>query len=1543
LYGCDAAEGGWQVQIYDCIGADVGALTSSSISFSGNGGCGASTITYNSGAINSAINDNACSAATASVYTVPPTAGTPAITITNTVTYQWTASPAYAIPNATTSLTPSINPAPTVDTWFYLTVTDNKGCSKKDSAFFDYQPSTTPVITPAGPFCANGAAATLTANVGGGTWSGTGITNAAAGTFNPASAVIGPNTITYTTPGACGATTTATITVNALPTATIPASATYCQGALVPAATFATVPAGGTLTWTNTNTTIGTGASGSGNIPGFTAANGGSTTISGTIAVTPTLNGCTGLPSSYTLTVNPLPSLTTVSSQTVCANANTTAINFTSNPAGATVNWTNSNTAIGITSPGSGNIASFTGTNPGASSLTGNFSATPTLNTCVGTPITFSITIDPLPTVNAVASQTLCANASTTPVNFTTNPVGGTIGWTNSDPSIGMTAFGSGGIPAFTGLNSSAIAVTGNFTAVATLNSCIGPPQNFSITVDPLPVLTAVSSQTVCSTTTTAAVSFTSNPSGATVNWTNDNSAIGIGSGASGNIPSFTGTNATSSPITGNFTATATLNTCVGPTINFSIVISPSPTLAVVPNQTVCEGLSSAPVNFNPNPAIATIDWTNSDPTIGLAASGTGNISSFITANGTGVSLIANLTATPSIGVCIGPPQNFTITIDPTPILTAIPSQTICETTNSAAINFTTNPTGATVNWTNSNTIIGAPASGVNTVASFTGFNGTSASISGNFVATPVLGSCTGGAQNFTITVDPTPTLAAIGNQTVCEGLPTAAINFSPTPSGVINWTNSNPTIGLPASGAGNISFFTAANGTGATITGNFIATPSIGICSGPPQNFSITVNPGVVVNPPSNIVVCNTGTVAPSAFTSTPAGATYTWTNNDPSIGLAASGIGDFASFTASNIVTTPIVATISVTPTLNGCLGPAVNYNITVNPTPAPPVVATVTYCLNDIAIALTATPAAGGTLNWWGTIPGGGPSSATSPMPSTATENTTNYYVSQVVTLCESPRTLIQVVVNPLPSITAPANITVCSGVAIGAQNFTSNPIGATLAWTNSNGTIGLPVSGTGNIPGFNGSNTTTSVQTGTVTVTPTLTGCVGTPVTYTININPIPTVAVSNVVVCNNASVATTTWASVPAGATFTWVNSNTSIGLSANGAGNIASFSALNGTTIPATAFISVTPTLNSCVGPVSNYTITVNPTPSAPGTTNVTYCVNDAAVALIASPSAGGALNWYGMNPTNGTASPNAPVPPTTSALTSTYYVSQTISNCEGPRSPLTVIVNPLPVAALSPSVSGCEPFVTTLSVSSVPQGVDYDWTMGNGTVNDTNIVSNYLYAVPGFYSISVKVTDVNNCIATTSFPNWITVFSKPVPDFYAQPQPVSILNPSIDFINASTGTGLTAFQWSFGDPLNSQSFLADPTFDYSNAGVGTFMVELIATNANGCKDTITKPIIVEDDFAFYIPNAFSPNGDGINDSFYPKWTGVDEKQYEFWIFDRWGNQLFFTNDPTRQWDGAVAGKGTDPVQEDVYLWKIKCKTIKGDRKQLVGHVTVVR
>jgi gliding motility-associated-like protein len=289
---------------------------------------------------------------------------------------------------------------------------------------------------------------------------------------------------------------------------------------------------------------------------------------------------------------------------------------------------------------------------------------------------------------------------------------------------------------------------------------------------------------------------------------------------------------------------------------------------------------------------------------------------------------------------------------------------------------------------------------------------------------------------------------------------------------------------------------------------------------------------------------------------------------------------------------------------------------------------------------------------------------------------------------------------------------------------------------------------------------------------------------------------------------------------------------------------------------------------------------------------------------------------------------------------TYTVYISDS-HNCIDSAT-VNVTVNPIPVVSFSgDSLAGCAPLcVNFTDLSTVSSGTisQWSWNFGDGNTSTSQSPSN-CYLLPGLYSVSLTVTSAAGCSNSINFPNYINVFANPVAEFTASPQPTTELNPTIYFTNASTGA--TSWTWSFGDVLGSSSSDQNPSFMYP--GAGCYDVLLTVSTANGCIDTTVHQVCIDPDVSLYVPNAFTPNGDGRNETFFPQGIGIDPDKYELWVFDRWGNLIFYTDDMTKAWDGTVQGKGGDICQEDVYVWTIKCIDLLGKKHNLIGHVSLIR
>jgi gliding motility-associated-like protein len=112
----------------------------------------------------------------------------------------------------------------------------------------------------------------------------------------------------------------------------------------------------------------------------------------------------------------------------------------------------------------------------------------------------------------------------------------------------------------------------------------------------------------------------------------------------------------------------------------------------------------------------------------------------------------------------------------------------------------------------------------------------------------------------------------------------------------------------------------------------------------------------------------------------------------------------------------------------------------------------------------------------------------------------------------------------------------------------------------------------------------------------------------------------------------------------------------------------------------------------------------------------------------------------------------------------------------------------------------------------------------------------------------------------------------------------------------------------------------------------------MVATTEYGCKATITKILEVKEEFLLYIPNTFTPNGDGENDIFKPKGSGI--KAYNLVVYDRWGQQIFVTTDIVRGWDGTFKG---NECQNGVYVYAIIAINNDNAKFEKVGHITLLK
>jgi len=360
---------------------------------------------------------------------------------------------------------------------------------------------------------------------------------------------------------------------------------------------------------------------------------------------------------------------------------------------------------------------------------------------------------------------------------------------------------------------------------------------------------------------------------------------------------------------------------------------------------------------------------------------------------------------------------------------------------------------------------------------------------------------------------------------------------------------------------------------------------------------------------------------------------------------------------------------------------------------------------------------------------------------------------------------------------------------------------------------------------------------------------------------------------------------------------------------------------------------------NGCSAGPLNMFVVVKP-PLSVIASDTSICVGDAATIYATGSAGNGGPYTYSWS--NGPLTQSQVVTPPSGSITNNYIV--TVSDgCSTPMTDTsTVTINPGSIGLLQGlPTDGCQPLTVAFTGAS-NNGVTYTWDFGDGNTGTGSNVSNTYYN-SGVYDVELTIITAFGCETIIDSLAYINVYPKPVADFIASPNPASSLSPIVSFTDMSTvAVEITNWNWNFGDLLSTTdvSAIQNPTYMYSLAGFNT--VTLIVTNQYGCIDTAEQIIEIIDDFVYFAPNGFTPDGDGINDTFLPQGIGYDISSFNMMIFDRWGNMIYQTDDYDKGWDGRANG-GSEIAQIDVYVWKVSLKDNKGIPHKYIGHVTIVK
>ncbi|GAB4199514.1 MAG: hypothetical protein Fur0023_01920 [Bacteroidia bacterium] len=270
-------------------------------------------------------------------------------------------------------------------------------------------------------------------------------------------------------------------------------------------------------------------------------------------------------------------------------------------------------------------------------------------------------------------------------------------------------------------------------------------------------------------------------------------------------------------------------------------------------------------------------------------------------------------------------------------------------------------------------------------------------------------------------------------------------------------------------------------------------------------------------------------------------------------------------------------------------------------------------------------------------------------------------------------------------------------------------------------------------------------------------------------------------------------------------------------------------------------------------------------------------------------------------------------------------------------KKPVYVNPNPNPIFSIV-NPNGCPKHcVVFQNQSTIVSGniQSYQWNFGDGSISD---VANpvYCYDKSGVYSVILKAVSDSGCVGSYILPNSVQVYPVPVAGFVTNPERLLDEMEPLEVKNTSTGATVVSYTLSDG----SVYYLPDFTYNVTKENMEQIIIYQRVINQYGCRDSLMKIIEIVPGFAIYFPNAFTPDGNNLNDGFTGKGYGI--KEFKMYVYDRWGHLLYETDDINKPWDGTDKSRN-ELVPNDTYVWKAIVKDKRSKAHEFVGRVTVVR
>ena len=762
------------------------------------------------------------------------------------------------------------------------------------------------------------------------------------------------------------------------------------------------------------------------------------------------------------------------------------------------------------------------------------------------------------------------------------------------------------------------------------------------------------------------------------------------------------------------------------------------------------------------------------------------------------------------------------------------------------------------------------------------------------------------------VTVNQIPIASITAMPVLCVGaVNTISFNGVAGPTAVYNWSFGNGAINS-GSGVGpyQVQWNVAGNDqVTVSVTDNgCVSNAAINVSATPIPNSIFTATPNVCAG--NNVSVTYTGNAT--------AGANYLWDFNGGTSSGNGQGPFNVVWASAGNY-------NLSLSVSENGCTSNATNVPVVVNAIPIASILAATQLCVGDqntVSFNGTAIPSANYSWNFGtATVNSGSGSGPYNVQWSTSGNQSITLTVTQ--NGC-SDQTTFNLLVNPIPTSLFVLPTSVCenapfiatyNGSASGSANFNWNFGAANV------------VSGMGVGP----YSLTSAAGNQAIGLTVTENGCVSPLTTQNINVVPAPIIdAGIDQSVCSGTIVQAGSIAE--ANTVYSWAPVS-GIDNPSSSQVNITMVNPSVGTT--QTNYIL---TAVNSIGCLSKDTVQMNAKaiPSAEFADQLPQCLEGNSFTFLPFGTLFPGVDYtWSFGASSNIVSSNLQNPPPivyNSVGVFPVNLSYTYDGCPGQPYLSSVEVLAMPNAEFMPTVlKGCSPLEVPFGNTSSANSNFFHWSFSDGQ-SDTLPFPIHHFTVPGTYSVTLTVTTTSGCSSDTTLPKIIEVYPNPIAAFTPDPDIATIYEPIIHFDNHTVNGAY--YNWDFGDS-SVMSQLTSPYHSYDE--VGFYDITLMVESDHGCRDTVRGIVRIEYGFSFFVPSAFTPNGDGVNDYFQGYGTFI--KEYELTIYDRWGILVYKTTDYSKPWDGKVKNE----VQNDIYVYKIKVTDLKNNQHSYIGKVSVIK